>query len=232
MRPILYRRIARFNIIVIAIIGVVGLLGIAAVVVLFVAQGLARSDRFAAAPLGPETAGENRLVLGNGTAVDGTTLRIFTLGRAGDASPYGSSGYSEGDDRNVLVVDERDGSSRTILPDNRRRITQWEILGPRDESMAGSKTEARIYVLAVRSPAASDTSASRRSDILVGNFRTGQQQWVVRGIRALKHASLRDDNILVLLTVEDTGLVFRRIDLATLAPRLMRVVAVDAVIPE
>lgn len=227
MRATFYRRLWRFNAIIIAAVGVLSLTGLAALSLfgfsdIFVAPRYAANHR-----LGPEANGGNPLVLGHGNRVDDTTLYAFILGRPDDGSGGSYSSYRKGDDRNILVVNVQDGTSRTILPDNRRRIVEWQTIGDH------STGEARAYVAQVWQPMAADTPASkRRSDILVGNFRTAKQQWVARGVRSLEQAIVVGDNSVGLLTVEKAGLTFRRIDLATLAPSLTSPVPIDSAAPD
>lgn len=171
---------------------------------------LAACGRPGAAPGAPEKAGIDTqgkpLRLGEASAVAGTPLLTLKIG-AIEGDPYSS--YSGGDNRNVMILDPRNASSRKILQTNDRHIAQWHVLGD-DEASSSADRYAPVrtdgnslsthYVAVVEARAERGEERHRTYDVLLGSFADGRQVWIAKGVDGLIHArKLQAGSILLIM---------------------------------
>lgn len=162
------------------------------------------------APGAPEKAGIDTqgepLRLGEASVVAGTPFLTLKIG-AIEGDPYSS--YSGGDDRNVVILDPRDGSSRKALQTNDRQLVQWHVLGDdKVTSIANRYAPDRVdgnslsthYVAVVEASAERGKEHRRRYDVLLGSFTDGRQVWIAKGVDGLIHAQkLQAGSILMII---------------------------------
>lgn len=161
------------------------------------------------APGAPEKAGIDAqgkpLRLGEASVVAGTPLLTLKIG-AIEGDPYSS--YSGGDDRNVMILDPRNGSSRKVLQTNDRQLAQWLVLGDdtatfdasRYPHRADDKSLSTHYVAVVEARAERGQERRRRYDVLLGSFADGRQVWIAEGVDGLIHArKLQAGSILMIM---------------------------------
>lgn len=177
--------------------------------------------RVMAAPEQKPGESPEKIILGQGQQIAGTSLVAYTLILDHSGSGFSSGGSysgSEQDQRNILLVDLRDGANRYVLPDNRRRVVQWDPLPD-----AAANGAARGYAMLVGDRVRRE---GERYDVLLGNFATGQQTWIARGVTAMDAPQLVGDNAVGMLLWEGSKLTYRRYDLETLKIEASRVVPV------
>ncbi|RVT91307.1 hypothetical protein [Sphingomonas crocodyli] len=210
----LYRKLWRYNAFVVALCGTMGLglLGFGAWQVIGRTPHLIEET---ARPTAFESA-NNLPSLSDAKIIGGTSLLAIKT-QANDAAAY-----SEQQDRNVLLIDLRNGKSRYVLPDNKRKLVQWYILPASADDGNGV---GRAYVALVGDDRPETTP---RYDVLIGNVATGQQAWAARGVTALDAPELIDDNAIALLISNGNALSYHRYGLATLAREAVRPVAMIA----
>ena len=205
MRPIFYRRVWRFNALVIAA------LGVGAILVAVLAAGtvvltlLVDFQRDAGRRIGferdaarTEAASDDLPRFTEHERVAGTPYLAITVGAKRTDGSYGMSKSvrsRDDDDRNLLLLDLRDGTSRYVLPNNARRLVQWHVLS---SDGADGKTVGRAYVALV------GDSGSTKYDILIGNFATGSQVWAMRGVSAMDVPDMVDEATLGFIAWDGT----------------------------
>lgn len=173
----------------------------------------------------PAAAAEQLPVFSSQNHIVGTQLLALTVSAQPDDDrprvSYSGSG-SENDQRNVLLLNLRDGSNRYVLPDNARQLVQWNVLssdGP------DGKTVGRAYVALV-----SDRGATSY-DILIGAFATGQQAWVMRGVSALDSPILVDDGTIGFIVWKGNAPTYHLFGVDDLKERIARPVPILKVPP-
>ncbi|MEG3146385.1 hypothetical protein U1839_17165 [Sphingomonas sp. RT2P30] len=190
MQRAFYRRVWRFNALVIAAFGIVGILAAVAVLVAvlidvqsrFAPHGVFRGDR----PRSEAVSGDVPTFTKQ-ERVEGTPFLAMTIGAKnpdGSLAMVGSSRSGDQAERNVLLLDLRNGDTRYVLPNNDRPLVQWDVL-----SSAGpdGKSVGRAYVALV------GNAGSSKYDVLIGTVATGKQLWAARGVTALDVPNLVDD---------------------------------------
>lgn len=206
-----YRRMRHFNSWVVAIFGIAAIIAVIALVATF-ASGV--QQRYGPAE-GQRPLGENASLAPRFSGADriaGWPFLAMTV-VAKDAGDSGGSGYSSKsaiDNRNMLLLNVQDGSSRYILPDNSRRLVQWHVL-----SLAEGN-EASAYVALVGDDAASSY------DVLIGSFATGRQAWVARGVTAMDEPMMVDADAMGLILWDGQRPVYHRYGLTDLKETLSR----------
>lgn len=180
--------------------------------------GLSACGRAGAPPGAPEKVGidaEGRpLRLGEASAVSGTPFLTLKIGES-ESGSYSS--YSGGNDRNVMILDPRDGSSRKILQTNDRQLAQWLVLEdgvspnvergyPPDSS---DKSVSTHYVAVVQADANRGDKAGQGYDVLLGSFADGRQVWIAKDADGLIHAQKLQSGSVVMI-VADRGRTFVR----------------------
>lgn len=218
MRPVFYRRLWRFNAFVVAILGGVAIVTLIAVLSMIVPEILKQSrvgNEFHEQRLDVAAAGELP-VLSDQERIAGTSLVTIKVGDERSQDYSGSSSGTGSVDRNVMIVDLKDGSSRYVLPDNRRQLVQWHVFPVSDVASSG---KARAYVALVGD---GDRKSPAKFDILIGNFATGKQAWVAKGVTAMDSPEILDDRAIALLAWEGSRLSYRRYNLETLAQEVAR----------
>jgi len=102
---------------------------------------------------------------------------------------YGD-GYEENvvQERNAMIINGDDGSSRLILPDNDRALVRWHVLNDKETS-----NDQAGYVALVTSRTVvpqSDKSDEKQFDVLVGNFGSKKQAFIVKNVNAIDSVRL------------------------------------------
>jgi len=223
LRTTFYRRLWRFNAFVIAAVGILGVIALLAFVALLATEVIFR-QRYADQEMGsfPVLAQDGTIeeapVFNGEQRLSGTPLLALKVGSPPQrgSGGIGSSSRANGEaDRNILLINLRDGSSRHILPDNGRVVAQWHVLSATDGP-------ARAYVALV---ADTRPASPPKYDILIGNFATGKQSWVAHGISALDAPELVDDKAIGFLRSQGGAFIYERYDLANLTKEISRPVA-------
>ncbi|WP_311268322.1 hypothetical protein [Sphingobium sp. WCS2017Hpa-17] len=206
-----YRRMRHFNIWVVAIFGIAAIIGVIAIV-----ATLASGFQQRLGPVeGQRPVDENASIAPRFSGAERIAGRPFLAMTvvAKNAADTGGSGYSSKsaiDNRNMLLLNVVDGSSRYILPDNGRRLVQWHVL-----SLAAGD-EALAYVALV----GDDAAASY--DVLIGSFATGRQAWVARGVTAMDEPMMVDADTMGLILWDGQRPAYHRYGMADLKETLSR----------
>ena len=225
MKRAFFRRLWQYNALVIAGIGTVVLLMLVLTVVLpaLWSTGSPGSDQQFLPDIGERNV---RPRLQGLTHIDGTPYLSIIVGVPDDEQPYSSTSSSSSsfgnDDRNVLLIDSRTGISRYVLPDNSRALRQWYVLRTGGDREAAGPARAYAALVSKAGPVKSDGSIEGGFDLLVGNFATGRQIWVARGLAAAEAPQLLDDNHVGVLVWEGDKLAYRIIDLTSFETRLSK----------
>lgn len=194
MSPSFYRRLWRFNAFAIAGLALPGM----------VASFLIAADWFGRLTKGEDSPiyqGLDHPVLSE-EVIEGSLFRTI---RVGDQP------------NNMLLIDDRDGSSRYALPDNSRDIIQWHNL-PRAED---PPAEVQAYVALVRcvQPA---TAEAECYDVLVGRLDQPGQAWVAKGVSALEWPKLVDDESVAMLIWVGDEMRYLKVGLSDMKPQISR----------
>ena len=215
MRPSFYRRLWRFNAILIAILGLITILISPLALSQLLYDQSRHSGSYYSAGDSPSQPGDKLPRLSNQERIKGTPYLAVMIAPTGPDQATGlhSSPSSHAADRNILLIDLRTGASRSLMPDNKRRIIRWETLSSDGPDRTGTSL---AYVALV-----GDDSA-RRYDVLIGSFATGQQAWVARGVSALDAPTIVDDAALGLLLSDDKGVHYHLYGLDDLKERVSR----------
>ncbi|HEY0085276.1 MAG TPA: hypothetical protein VGB65_05130, partial [Allosphingosinicella sp.] len=154
----------------------------------------------------------------------GTGLIELTIALSEPGRSYDSS---EGNRRNILLLNKATGESRRILPANDRRIGKMTYLSQNGQFQEGSEPSLSVaggseaeqtpeayayYVLEVYSNPKSDAAF----DVLVGRLADGRQQTVMRGVGGVESVWMIGPQRMGLIVREKEGLHHRVIDLSTL----------------
>jgi hypothetical protein len=201
MRSSFFRRVWRFNAIVIALLGLVGLaLGAMALIVFgnqSASEGVSAFPTKQPAKLGATVYGELQ-------PVPETSFAVFSVGRrlVDDVDPSSmrfDKGYDQSviREENLLIINLKSGETRFALPNNKRRIIKWEIVG---SDADGSRAPVGTYAVLVADEAESKPA---RFDILIGNTISQRQAWVAKGVDAYDLPTVLDANTFTLLTTKD-----------------------------
>lgn len=180
--------------------------------------GLAACGRVGPPPGAPEKVGIDAegepLRLGEAGAVPGTPFLTLKIGESASGS---YSSYSGGNDRNVMILDPRDGTSRKVLPTNNRQLAQWLVLKDGGSPSIATRyppddpddAVATHYVAVVETETDRGDKADRGYDILLGSFADARQVWIARGANGLIHAQKLQTGSVVMI-VADRGRTFVR----------------------
>lgn len=148
----------------------------------------------------------------------------------------GSGSYSGREDlRNIVLLDKRNGASRKLLPDNRRRIDASHFLparagaaGTGDDALMGADPKGQDrappahYVLVV-----TDSEEGRPRDVLVGTLSTGSQAYVMRGLDGVDSIWMQSGTQIGFLVRERLALYYRIVDVPTGKVVVSKRVAID-----
>lgn len=216
MKSSLYRRLWSFNAIVIAAAGVLALVAVAAVLV-----GLWRSNQHEDL-VRPETrGGDGALYVVAQEHARRSPYVALMLGTRGMDFGSDDAGSDYRDLRNVLLLNEDDGTTRHVLPDTKRRISQWRFLPGLDDS-----PDTAYYALVESRERGSD--GGQLYDLLVGTPEGKRQAWIARGVTSISDPDLLDGDSLGVLVWRGRDLTYLKVDLADLRLQLSRKIELKA----
>lgn len=174
----------------------------------------------------PAEAGGELLEVGNVHQLAGTGLVAIYIHAVHKRGIKGSSGYTDSNMRNLLLLDRATGMSRRVLPDNVTRIDDIEYFpaiadgGRADFRKAMDVTDGidrdappAYYMLTIERRLQNGHSVY---DLLVGTIATGRQGIVMRGLSGVEQSSMLDATRLGLVVREGTSLYYRVIDFSAL----------------
>jgi hypothetical protein len=133
----------------------------------------------------------------------------------------GSGSYSIEETRNLLLLDRKAGTSRSVLPDNGTRIAEIDYfpavaeggaISDYDDERSGDAPPA-YYLLTLEREL---RNGDRVYDLLAGTLATGQQGIVMRGLSGMEQSSMLDAARLGIVVREGQALYYRVIDLPSL----------------
>jgi hypothetical protein len=156
--------------------------------------------------------------------VQGTGLLRLEVTRSlggGGSNPYSSGG--EPDVRNIILLDRADGTTRRLLPDNRRTIhnsaflpAETELRDARESTVVleGEKQEgppAAYYVLTLRRG-----RGDPLQDILIGRLADKAQAVAMSGVEGIDSFWMQSPTRIGFVVREKLALYYRVVDTGTL----------------
>lgn len=207
-----------------ATVGLCGLLGIILILGLGIFGGAFGG--------GPEPAkvadqtGRTIFIIEQVQGLNGTDLvRMDIAAAQSEQNPYGSlsSGGGGNDVRNILLLDKANGTTRTLLPDNSRRIASSLFLPARADRAGDARTPSHpevgrddepppAYYLLTVEPA----DRRRGLDVLVGALANSRQAIVLRGIDSVETSWMQSPTEVGLIVRKNLSLHYRIIDIPNL----------------
>jgi hypothetical protein len=153
--------------------------------------------------------------------VEGTrffTLPIVRSDRRGEDSF--SSGYGSLAERNRLIVDSINGTSRRVLPNERFSIVNW--IEPKasismDDQFVERATRqpsdepSGLYAAVVKRPGAKDKDDAKY-DVLLGRFEDAKQGWIAQGLDGVQAIWMTPDGKLAMVAAAGDGGIYRLYD--------------------
>jgi len=215
---------ARWTIRGLAVIGVLGCLAfIASVAIVFDVSG----PRYAPAKV--EAADTHEVfTVDDVKPVQGTRLIRMDVQAAEERGGGSLSGRgSNGDQRNLVLLDTVTGTSRRVLPDNRRRISEYGFLpgehGGRDDVAQEDTTAKAVtsYYLVIAQPG--DTGLA---DLMVGSI-SGRQAVVLTGIDGVDSVWMPDAAHIAAIVRDKRKLYYRIIDMSSFTVTASHPIAID-----
>ena len=208
-----------------AVIGLLGCLALIAIVaILFDVSG----QRYAPAKV--EAADTHEVfTVSDIKPVQGTDLIRMDVDASEERGAGSLSGRgSNADQRNIALLDTVTGTSRRILPDNRRRISEYGLL-PGDHSARDDIIEEGTAAKAVTSYylVIAQPGDAGLVDLMVGSIASGRQAIVMTGIDGVDSVWMPDAGHIAAIVRDKRKLFYRIIDMSNFKVTASHPIAID-----